>query len=310
MMRHFFLNPARAAGLFFLAASTNLFATTFPLPAENEALLGQVQYFNASSGDSATTVAERYNIGLNAVVAANPGVAESTTFANGTKLKIATQFLLPSLPRRGIIINLPEMRMYYFPDNGSEVMTFPIGIGKIGKTIPIENTSIARKKLNPVWIPPADIREYNKAQGVDLPKVMAAGPDNPLGPYGIYLRIPTFLIHSTIFPESIGRRASFGCIRMNESDIKQFFPEVQAGTPVTIVDMPNKFAWSGNALYLEAHEPLSERSEAPDATLAGAVRMAVSQLPKGRSVLIDWQLIAYLAESPDGIPHEVGKVLN
>ncbi len=89
---------------------------------------------------------------------------------------------------------------------------------------------------------------------------MGPGPDNPLGPYAIYLRIPTYLIHSTIIPESIGRRASFGCIRMNENDIKQFFPLVTPGTPVAIIDMPNKVAWQDNKLILEAHPPLEERS--------------------------------------------------
>jgi L,D-transpeptidase ErfK/SrfK len=196
------------------------------------------------------------------------------------------------------------MRLYYYPEGAGSVMTFPIGIGKVGRTIPIENTYVVRKTVNPVWIPTPAEHEFNEQQGIDLPDVMPAGPDNPLGPYAIYLGIPTFLIHSTIFPESIGRRASFGCIRMNENDIKQFFPLVEAKTPVVIVDMPHKVGWEGSRLYMESHPPLEERSD------SGSVENAIQSVQNaisGRGLtLVNWQLVSYLAEEPDGIPHEIG----
>lgn len=280
------------------------YAENFALPSSSNALIGEVQYVVTQPGDTPTTLAQRYNLGLNAIVAANPGTTETTQFPTNVYVKIPTEFLLPSLPRHGIIINLPEMRMYYYPKNSANLMTFPIGIGKIGKTIPIQDTSIVRKKVNPQWIPTPAIREFNKEQGIDLPRVMPAGPDNPLGPYAIYLRIPTFLIHSTIFPESIGRRASFGCIRMNESDIKQFFPLVEPGTPVAIVDMPAKIGWQGNALYMEAHPPLEERSK--QINLDDVVLQVENTLPGRGVTLVNWQLIAYLAEQPDGVPHVIG----
>src|SRR5437762_1500644 len=133
-------------------------------------------------------------------------------------------------------------------------------------TIALAHTAVVRKAENPVWIPPEDIRAFNLEQGVVLPRVMPAGPDNPLGPMAIYLQIPTYLIHSTIYPDSVGRRASFGCIRMHKSDIEDFFPLVQPGTPVTIVDMPTKVSWVGDRLYLETHEPLEEHRSEPYAT--------------------------------------------
>ncbi len=302
-----FQSISKIAGLIALLFGlplSNALARDFALPANNEALLGNVQYTSTEFGDTSTTLAQRYNLGLNAIVAANPGVHDNTGFREGTSIKIASQFLLPALPRRGIIINLPEMRLYYFPEGSDKVMTFPIGIGKIGKTIPIKMTKITRKTVNPTWTPPQDIREFNLKQGITLPRVMQAGPDNPLGPYGIYLQIPTYLIHSTIFPESIGRRASFGCIRMNEGDIKQFFPIVTPGTPVLIVDMPNKVAWDSNHLYLEAHPALEERPES--AELRNMMTSVVDRLPRDHVTLVNWQLMAYIAEEPDGIPHEIG----
>jgi L,D-transpeptidase ErfK/SrfK len=280
-----------------------VFATEFVLPSPEDALLGKIQYTSVTR-ESPATIAQRYNLGLNAIVNANPGSTERVVYSNTGSLKLATAFLLPPVPRQGIVINLPEMRMYYYPPAGGEVMTFPVGIGKIGKTIPIRNTTITRKKVNPVWTPPADIIKYNEDQGIQLPRVMPAGPDNPLGPYAIYLGIPTYLIHSTIFPESIGRRASFGCIRMNETDIKEFFPQVAAGTPVVILNMPDKIAWNGNQLFLEAHPPLEEHADSVNVhQLIDTISDSVSQ---HGVTLVNWQLVAYLTEQPDGIPHEVG----
>ncbi len=285
-------------------ATTQVFATAYSVPPANESLIGQVQYISASSGDTVVTVAKHYNLGYNSLENANPRVDMNRAFSSGTPLQIPTQHLLPNQARQGIVINLPEMRMYYYLASG-KVLTFPIGIGKIGKTIPITLTSITRKANNPSWTPPEDIREFNLAQGVVLPKVMPPGPDNPLGPYAIYMRIPTYLIHSTIFPESVGKRASFGCIRMYESDIQTFFPIVEGGVPVAIVNAPVKVGWQDNRLYVEAHPPLEEHSNNPNASLSGMVHM-LSEASKNKPVLVDWQAVSYIAESRDGIPHDVG----
>lgn len=276
----------------------------FSLPEGNNALIGEVQYAVASETDTPTTVAEQFNLGLNSIVAANPGATERRLYKRN--LKIPTVFLLPPFAHEGIIINLPEMRLYYYPVDSDIVLTYPIGIGKIGKTIPIKNTTVTRKKVNPSWIPGPDVRRYNEDQGIELPKVMGPGPDNPLGPYAIYLNIPSFLIHSTIFPESIGRRASFGCIRMNEKDIKEFFPLVTPGTPVVIVNMPFKAGWNGDKLFFEAHPQLEEMENEYSISLEDAVSVVQKVLPQHALTIVDWQLIAHLAQHPDGVPHEVG----
>ncbi|MCE3239409.1 MAG: ynhG [Gammaproteobacteria bacterium] len=282
------------------------FAREFMIPSEGNALIGNRSplYISATEGTTPTLLAQEYNLGLNAIIAANPGATDYNM--SGNTVRIPRAFLLPPLPRQGIVINLPEMRMYYYPENSADVMTFPIGIGKVGKTIPIENTRIARKVVNPVWTPTPDIRQYNREQGIELPHQMPAGPDNPLGSYAIYLRIPTYLIHSTIFPESIGRRASFGCIRMNESDIKEFFPLVRPGTAVSIINMPNKLGWNGKQLYLEAHPLLEEHSQPYQATLDNLVNTIEKMLPSTSVTLVNWQLVSHILRKPDGIPHEIG----
>lgn len=284
--------------------STQLLALEFPIPESGNDMIGEVQQAKASFGDSTTSVSSRYNLGLNSIVAANPGTTETTLSTR--QLVIPTAFILPPQAHKGIIINLPEMRLYYYPEDSHKVITYPIGIGKIGNTIPIQSSMISRKKLNPSWMPGADVRKYNELQGVHLPRVLPPGPDNPLGPYAIYLTIPSFLMHSTIFPESIGRRASFGCIRMNETDIKDLFPIITPGTDVQIINMPNKVGWRGNKLYLEAHPMLEEHDIGAEANLDDIVTAIQNNLPKGGGTLIDWQLVAHLASEPDGVPHEIG----
>lgn len=293
------------AALITLCTASTVLAAAYQLPADDESLVGQRLYRSANNGDTVSTLARRYDVGRNAIENANPHLNMATAFPSGAPIQVPTQHLLPNERRHGIIINLPEMRMYYYPEDSTEVLTYPIGIGKVGKTIPIIRTAVTHKRKDPVWIPPEDIREFNLDQGIVLPKVMPSGPDNPLGPYAIYMRLPTYLIHSTPFPDSIGKRTSFGCIRMYEWDIKDFFPSIKGGIPVVIINSPTKVGWQNNQLYLEAHKPLEEHSSEYEATLPGMVHM-LARASKEETTLIDWQLVSYIAEDRDGIPHQVG----
>src|SRR5579871_2253024 len=151
-----------------------------------QSIIGEVQIATTKEGDTAISLAKDYNLGFNSIKSANPSINFKRGFLPGTQLTMPNQHLLPAGKRQGIVINLPEMRLYYFPKNSQEVHTYPIGIGKIGNTIPITNTVITRKAENPVWIPTPNIRKFNLEQGIVLPKVIEAGPDNPLGRYAIY----------------------------------------------------------------------------------------------------------------------------
>jgi L,D-transpeptidase ErfK/SrfK len=302
------LTIQRLVAALMLLATGDAFATAYQLPADSQSLVGNIQTTHAASDDNAAKIAQRYDIGYNALSNANPQVDFEKGFPTGAPFQIVTQHLLPNQPRKGIVINLPEMRMYYYPAGTNQVLTYPIGIGKIGKTIPITNTAITRKTIDPVWIPPQDIREFNLKKGIILPRIMPAGPDNPLGPYAIYMKVPTYLIHSTIFPESIGTRASFGCIRMYEADIKEFFPSVKGGIPVVIINSPVKVNWQNDRLYVEAYAPLEEHSAAFDASLPGIVNK-IAHEADSRPVLIDWQMLHYISKERDGVPHEIGMVI-
>src|SRR5579862_129674 len=150
--------------IFFLVGSINSFAAAYHVPAPNDALIGQLQLITAGENENVVSIAQRFDVGFNAMGNANPHLDLRRAFIPGTVLQIPTQHLLPNVARRGIVINLPEMRMYYYPTGSKQVLTYPIGIGKIGKTIPIKLTSITRKMKDPIWVPPQDIREYNLKQ--------------------------------------------------------------------------------------------------------------------------------------------------
>lgn len=300
----FNLRPIIAAMVF--ALSSQAFATSYTLPPADHSVIGKVQTGFVRSGDAAADIAKTYDIGFNEIQNANPQIDMGHRFSSGREVVIPTQHLLPETKRKGIVVNLPEMRMYYY--TGNEVLTYPIGIGKPGKTIPVATAKVTYKKTNPFWYPPQDIREFNLKQGVILPRVLPPGPDNPLGTYAIYMTLPTYLIHSTIFPESVGRRASFGCIRMYENDIESFFPTVNKGIPIEILNTPVKLGWQKQSLFIEAHQPLEEYKDDPNATLSGMVHKIVQQTAD-KPMLVDWQRVSFIAKEKDGMPHQIAIAL-
>lgn len=287
---------------YFAVHSVN--AATFALPENTDTLVGHIQYTPTVYNENVVDIAKRYDLGFNEITGANPHIDPGRGFSSGVMLKLPTEFILPPLPHQGIVINLSEMRLYYFIPGSGLVKTYPVGIGKVGKTIPLTHTFVAKKVENPTWTPTPDIRAFNREQGIILPPNIPPGPDNPLGPYAIYLGIPEYRIHSTLFPESVGKRASFGCIRMIEADIKDFFPVVEPKTPVIIVDIPTKVGWQNGELFLEAHPALSERPTI-DSTYSGMVHL-IQKSTKGQPMLIDWQRVDYIARIHDGVPHAIG----
>jgi L,D-transpeptidase ErfK/SrfK len=296
---------AKLGMAFFLLISTNVFSATFNLPPADQSLIGEIQYRHTDSDDTIVTLQKNYDLGFNAIEKANPQLNTAKSLHSGNTVKLPTQHLLPNMLREGIIVNLPEMRMYYFIPGTNKVATYPIGIGRIGKTIPLATAIITKKTENPSWVPTPDIREFNLTQGVVIPQIMPPGPDNPLGTYAIYMSVPTFLIHSTIFPESVGKRASFGCVRMFQDDIKDFFPSITPGIPVLIINSPVKVAWHLNHLMMESHPALEEHHDEYDATLPHTIS-EIHKLTQNQDTLVDWQAVDFIEQEKDGIPHEIG----
>lgn len=208
--------------------------------------------------DTLQGIARRFDVAITELILANPHVNPKNITIN-TKLVIPTEFILPSGPREGIVLNLAEFRIYHFSDDQHIVNTFPVGIGRMGWQTPIGETKIIRKREKPTWVPPDSIRDYYSDKGTILPDSIPPGADNPLGDYAMNLAWPNYLIHGTNVPSSVGLRSSSGCIRMYPEDIKQLFKLTAINTKVRVIHEPLKIGKKGNQLYLEVHESFKEK---------------------------------------------------
>jgi L,D-transpeptidase ErfK/SrfK len=236
-------------------------AETFILPPEDVDVIGQITYTEASRDFTLLDVARRYDIGQNEILLTNPDV-DRWLPADNSKVIIPSRFIIPDAERVGVIINLAEMRLYYFPkprDGEPAVMiTHPISVGRMDWNTPLGKTTIIRKQTDPSWTPPQSIKEEALADGITLPDVVPGGPDNPLGRYAMRLGIPGYLIHSTNKPYGVGMRVTHGCIRMYPEDIEGLFADVPVGTQVQLVNQPIKLGWMAGGLFVELHPPLDE----------------------------------------------------
>ncbi|CAK7065931.1 MAG: putative L,D-transpeptidase YcfS [Citrobacter freundii] len=239
-------------------------ANTWPLPPPGSRLVGQnAVHVVEDNGGSLEAIAKKYNVGFLALLQANPGV-DPYVPRPGSVLTIPLQTLLPDAPREGIVINLAELRLYYYQPGTNSVTVYPIGIGQLGgdTLTPTMVTTISDKRANPTWTPTANIRARYKANGIDLPAVVPAGPDNPMGHHAIRLAAygGVYLLRGTNADFGIGMRVSSGCIRLRDSDIETLFRQVTPGTKVNIINTPIKASVEPNGVRLvEVHQPLSEK---------------------------------------------------
>jgi L,D-transpeptidase ErfK/SrfK len=169
----------------------------------------------------------------------------------GSIVQIPVSRILPEVPvPAGIIVNLPEFRLYIFPSDDPEtVLTFPIGIGDLGKDTPVGTYTVIEKIINPAWHVPESIRKEKP----ELPRVVPPGPDNPMGSHALRLSLGTVLIHGTDRPWGIGMRSSHGCLRLYPEDIVRLFKLVNLGTRVSIVNQPVKVAVKDEQVFVEVH---------------------------------------------------------
>lgn len=270
-------------------------------------LLGVPSRHVVIEGETLVDLARRYDLGFVELVAANPGV-DPWIPPVGADLVLPTAHLLPDAPRRGLVINLAELRLYYF-DPAGPVATFPIGIGSEGWETPVGQTRIVRKRAKPTWTPPASIR----AERPHLPAYIPPGPNNPLGDFALDLGWPGYLIHGTNKPDGVGRRVSHGCIRLYPEDISWLFAHVPEGTPVTVVDQPVKVGWSGGALYLEVHPTQRQADEIEThgtftAEPATDLEWRVQRAAGAEAGHLDRPLLLRAAAERRGIPVRIGPI--
>lgn len=281
-------------------------ALEFNLPASGNNIVGYVQYATARSGETLGDVGRRYDIGYDEMAEANIKIKYHSKMRSGTRVIIPSQFILPPGPRRGIVINLAELRLYYYPPGKNIVITEPVGIGKIGGwQTPVGRTKIIGKQKNPYWYPTENVRAKAAEDGYPIPKVFPPGPDNPLGQYAMRLGWQEYLIHGTNRPTGVGQRVSAGCIRMFPEDIYRLYHMVKVGTPVRIINEPFKVGWKNGRLYLETHRPLLEEMPMYSEDVVPLVNL-VSKIATRKGVLVRWDVARKEVKLPTGIPKLIG----
>ncbi|KAB0772405.1 L,D-transpeptidase family protein [Pseudomonas aeruginosa] len=282
-------------------------ALELQLPPPGEDVVGQVQVIKAKYEDTFADLGEQYNLGYSEMVAANPGV-DPWLPGVGTEVIIPTRFVLPPGPREGVVINLAEYRLYYYPKGQNVVHTYPLGIGREGWGSPIANTRITAKTKDPAWYPPASIRAEHAADGDPLPTVVPPGPDNPLGPYKLTLGVPGYLIHGSNKKFGIGTRTSHGCFRMYNADVTHLFSMISVGTSVRIINEPYKFGVSNGKVYLEAHTPLTDHG---DPSVVDKHTAVINTLLKrddlAKRIQLNWDVVREVVASEDGVPVEIAQ---
>ncbi len=281
------------------------YANRYLIPFFGDRLIGQEQTHIVNEGEHFQLLARRYGVGLLALMLANSNV-DPFLPAPSVKLVIPTQMLLPKVARKGIVINLAELRLYYYPPEGTWVYVFPIGVGRLGKETPEMTTVVARKHKDPVWRPTASIRrEHFERTGYELAKEISPGPNNPLGKYALRLSYGAgvYLIHGTNKNFGIGLRVSSGCIRLNPEDIEFLYHEVEEGELIRIINEPVKFSSEANGEFLlEIHKPLSK---------LGAVVQQIDITPDVLRLISDenvkQSLVQFMLQQQSGLPGVVGR---
>jgi L,D-transpeptidase ErfK/SrfK len=292
--------------VFLLALScSSVFALKFHLPDYGSSVIGRVKTVSVPSGYDITDIGQEYHVGYLEFLEANPGININHLWA-GEKIIAPTRYILPQAPRSGIVINLAELRLYYYPKDQPVVYTFPVGIGRERSPTPLLTTNIISKRANPIWIPTADTHAEAKEKGIMLPRRVMPGPQNPLGEYAIRLGMRTYLIHGTNDPSGVGIRSSGGCIRMFPSDVEKLFHLVKIGTSVHVVEQSIKIGWRGNVLYLESHVPVKNKRDNSEDTLRMLMKIIGPEARKWQA-RIDWQRAILAAEQQRGIPIPIGR---
>ena len=304
---------ALSAGLVLLLAGAGAGpaqATVYELAAPEESVVGQDQSVQTVYEDTLYDLARKFSLGSEEVIRVNPGVDPWIPGADKTVI-IPGRHILPPGPREGIVVNLPEHRLYYYPKpqrgQPRQVITYPVSIGKMDWHTPIGVTHVIGKEKNPVWFPPESVRKEHAAAGDPLPVRVPSGPDNPLGLFAMRLAAGngTYMIHGTNNPIAVGLAVTHGCIRMYPEDVAQLFPMVPVGLPVRIINEPVKVAWVDGELLLEAHPPVDAEGQSfePDVDqFAELLRAAVGD----STVAIHWDYARDVLQKADGVLATVG----
>ena len=276
----------------------------FVVDAAGQTVVGEPQVVFTREEDTLSDLARTYGLGYDEIIAANPGV-DPWLPGEGATILLPTQYVLPNVAQRGVILNIATKRLFYFPaaaeGEPQQVQTYPIGIGRVGWETPLGETTVVAKAKDPHWWVPASVRREHAEMGDPLPSVVPPGPDNPLGHRVLKLDMPGYLIHGTNTPYGVGMRVSHGCVRLYPENIEVLYTLVDVGEDVTIINEPYQFGQRDGMLFFEAHVPLEDDAIPADERLAQIVD---AQVDSNGQPLNDHlrDYISELTTDPRGLP--------
>lgn len=284
-------------------------ATGYPMPPAGNDLVGKLAHAKASRSETLLDVARLHGVGQEEIQLANPDV-DRWLPADGADVLIPSRYILPDAERRGLVLNLPELRVYYFRSakRGEPpiVDTYPASIGRMDWKTPLGKTRVIRKQRDPSWYPPESVKQEAAAAGDTVPDVVPPGPDNPLGRFALRLGLPGYLIHGTNKPYGVGMRVTHGCVRLLPEDIEDLFARVPVNAQVQIVNQPVKTGWEDGVLYIEVHPPLDE-DENPQQDLWRYALERVYQALEQRPAVLEAQALRRAVGERHGIPVAISK---
>jgi L,D-transpeptidase ErfK/SrfK len=274
--------------------------------AKGDDVIGRLAVIRLEKGDTLPDIARHFSLGINAISAANPGVDVWVPKA-GERILLPLSFILPDIPKKGIVINLASMRLFQFKGDSKSlvVLTYPVGIGTEERPTPIGQMHVERKVIRPTWHVPASIAEDHRKKGDPLPAEVPPGPKNPLGEYALYLSKPSYLIHGTNKPASIGLKATNGCIRLYPEDVKKLYSNTPVNTPVCIVDQPYLIGQRDGVVYMEVHTPL----EGSGAVELEKMYTKLRNIEKKSGRTLDWSKVKKVLAEAQGIPVPIFDIL-
>ncbi len=296
---------------FDLLAAPPAQAAIYELTDPNLQVVGEDLHIQTHYSDTLVEIARQYGLGYEEMVRANPKV-DPWLPGEGTPIIVPGRHILPPGPHDGIVVNIPEHRLYYFPKplrgHTPTVVTYPVSIGKMDWKTPMGLTHVVSKQKNPSWNPPASVRAEHLANGDPLPRgAIGPGPDNPLGLFAMRLAVPPgdYLIHGTNNPLAVGMAVTHGCIRMYPEDVAAIFPTVPVGVKVYLINVPVKVAFVDGSLLLEAHPPVDAQGQSIDPVLS-QFEVLLTQALGNTTTAVNWDIAVDTLKKADGIPVLVG----
>jgi L,D-transpeptidase ErfK/SrfK len=216
-----------------------------------KSVIGSRRFYTAQSGDTFLDIARFYGLGYNEIDAANEGV-DPWLPERADAILLPTEWVLPRTEGKGVVVNIPEMRLYYFRDG--RVYTYPVGLGRDDWRTPKGQFKIQGKTENPQWVIPDSIREERiREKGLYDRAIPGGDPRNPLGKYRLELSMPGYRIHGTNKTYGVGMQVSHGCVRLYPEDIERLFGMVNVGSPGEFLYQPVKVGSRGGRIYVEVH---------------------------------------------------------